>query len=101
MSNPRKIHCKDVYLGVGSFFSSKIHFISESVLYVKCCTQCFFKCLYLFSFKESLHTCLLQITGNSSLYISVEDLRKEVFNPENQEHEAMLLKVRVSASPSC
>ncbi|XP_032394668.1 ELMO domain-containing protein 2 [Etheostoma spectabile] len=44
-------------------------------------------------FKESLHICLLQITGNSSLYISVEDLRKEVFNSENQEHEAMLLKL--------
>ncbi|KAL6110828.1 elmod2 [Pungitius sinensis] len=44
-------------------------------------------------FKESLRICLLQITGNSSLYISVEELRKEVFNPENQEHEAMLLKL--------
>uniref|UniRef100_A0A3P8R1T6 ELMO domain-containing protein n=1 Tax=Astatotilapia calliptera TaxID=8154 RepID=A0A3P8R1T6_ASTCA len=44
-------------------------------------------------FKESLHICLLQITGYSSLYISVEDLRKEVFSSDNPEHEAMLLKL--------
>ncbi|KAK2817175.1 hypothetical protein Q5P01_025366 [Channa striata] len=44
-------------------------------------------------FKENLHICLLQITGYSSLFISVEDLRKEVFNSENAEHEAMLLKL--------
>ncbi|XP_010795701.1 ELMO domain-containing protein 2-like [Notothenia coriiceps] len=44
-------------------------------------------------FKESLHICLLQITGNSSLYVSVENMRKEVFSSENQEHEAMLLKL--------
>uniref|UniRef100_A0A3B4TSY6 ELMO/CED-12 domain containing 2 n=1 Tax=Seriola dumerili TaxID=41447 RepID=A0A3B4TSY6_SERDU len=44
-------------------------------------------------FKESLHVCLLQITGYSSLYITVEDLRKEVFSSENAEHEAMLLKL--------
>ncbi len=52
--------------------------------------------VYLLSrFKERLHTCLVQITGHSSLFVSVEALRKEVFNSENQEHEAMLLKVRV------
>uniref|UniRef100_UPI003AAC2D9C ELMO domain-containing protein 2 isoform X1 n=1 Tax=Centroberyx gerrardi TaxID=166262 RepID=UPI003AAC2D9C len=44
-------------------------------------------------FKESLHLCLLQITGYKSLYTSVEDLRKEVFNSEKVEHEAMLLKL--------
>ncbi|XP_034044453.1 ELMO domain-containing protein 2 [Thalassophryne amazonica] len=44
-------------------------------------------------FKGSLHICLLQITGYNSLYIMVEDLRKEVFNSENLEHESMLLKL--------
>uniref|UniRef100_A0A3Q2QDB4 ELMO/CED-12 domain containing 2 n=1 Tax=Fundulus heteroclitus TaxID=8078 RepID=A0A3Q2QDB4_FUNHE len=44
-------------------------------------------------FKGSLHVCLLQITGYSSLYSSVEDLRKEVFSSDNPEHEAMLLKL--------
>nr|XP_046272100.1 ELMO domain-containing protein 2 [Scatophagus argus] len=44
-------------------------------------------------FKESLHICLLQITGYSSLYVTVEDLRKRVYNSESQEHEAMLLKL--------
>lgn len=48
-------------------------------------------------FKGTLHICLLQITGYNNLYLSVEDLRKEVFNSENQEHEAMLLKVRFPA----
>lgn len=44
-------------------------------------------------FKESLHTCLLQITGYNHLYVAVEDLRKEVFNSDNPEHETMLLKL--------
>ncbi|XP_053713451.1 ELMO domain-containing protein 2 [Synchiropus splendidus] len=44
-------------------------------------------------FKEKLHTSLLQIRGYTSLYTSVEDMRKEVFCSENQEHEAMLLKL--------
>ncbi|KAM9792331.1 ELMO domain-containing protein 2 [Neosynchiropus ocellatus] len=44
-------------------------------------------------FKEKLHTSLLQITGYTSLYSSVEDMRREVFCSENQEHEAMLLKL--------
>uniref|UniRef100_A0A3B3BDW4 ELMO/CED-12 domain containing 2 n=1 Tax=Oryzias melastigma TaxID=30732 RepID=A0A3B3BDW4_ORYME len=44
-------------------------------------------------FKGNLHICLLQITGYSSLYVSVEDLRKEPFSSENPEHEAMLLKL--------
>lgn len=44
-------------------------------------------------FKESLHTCLLQITGYKSLYVSVEDLRKEVFSSDNPQHETTLLKL--------
>ncbi|XP_076003976.1 ELMO domain-containing protein 2 [Genypterus blacodes] len=44
-------------------------------------------------FKESLHVCLAQITGYKSLYVSVENLRKEVFNSDNVEHETMLLKL--------
>ncbi|XP_060939481.1 ELMO domain-containing protein 2 [Limanda limanda] len=44
-------------------------------------------------FKQSLHTCVLQITGYGCLYTSVEDLRKEVFSSDNAEHEAMLLKL--------
>ncbi|KAM3864802.1 ELMO domain-containing protein 2 [Diretmus argenteus] len=44
-------------------------------------------------FKERLHICLLQITGYRSLYTSVEELRKEVFNTNKSEHEAMLLKL--------
>lgn len=45
------------------------------------------------TFKKSLHLCLLQITGYSSLYTSVEELRKVVFDSENEQHEAMLLKL--------
>ncbi|XP_047430894.1 ELMO domain-containing protein 2 [Mugil cephalus] len=44
-------------------------------------------------FKENLHVCLLQITGYSSLYVCVEDLRKEVFCSDNPDHEVMLLKL--------
>ncbi|KAM9857635.1 ELMO domain-containing protein 2 [Aulostomus maculatus] len=44
-------------------------------------------------FKERLHISLLQITGYGQLFISVEDMRKEVFSSENQEHEAMLFKL--------
>ncbi|XP_029915293.1 ELMO domain-containing protein 2 isoform X2 [Myripristis murdjan] len=44
-------------------------------------------------FKESLQLCLFQITGYKSLYASVEDLRKEVFDSEKLEHETMLLKL--------
>lgn len=44
-------------------------------------------------FKDSLHICLLQITGYNQLYVAVEDLRKEVFSSDNPEHEAMLLKL--------
>ncbi|XP_061686143.1 ELMO domain-containing protein 2 [Syngnathoides biaculeatus] len=51
-------------------------------------------------FKESLHTSLLQITGYKSLYVSVEDVRKETFCPENARHEAMLLKLWQLLMPS-
>uniref|UniRef100_A0A3P8SW26 ELMO/CED-12 domain containing 2 n=1 Tax=Amphiprion percula TaxID=161767 RepID=A0A3P8SW26_AMPPE len=51
-------------------------------------------------FKASLNICLLQITGYSSLYVSVEDLRKEVFSADNLEHEAMLLKLWDLLMPS-
>lgn len=44
-------------------------------------------------FKDSVHMCLLQITGYNQLYLAVEDLRKEVFSSDNPEHEAMLLKL--------
>ncbi|XP_034544426.1 ELMO domain-containing protein 2 [Notolabrus celidotus] len=44
-------------------------------------------------FRENLHICLLQITGYSSLFVCVEDVRKEVFDSEDQKHEAMLLKL--------
>ncbi|XP_075888789.1 ELMO domain-containing protein 2 [Nelusetta ayraudi] len=44
-------------------------------------------------FKGTLHVCLLQITGYNTLFLSVEDLRKEVFSSDNQEHEALLLKL--------
>ncbi|XP_068177394.1 ELMO domain-containing protein 2 [Antennarius striatus] len=44
-------------------------------------------------FKKSLQICLLQITGHSSLCVSVEDMRKQVFTSESQEHEAKLLKL--------
>lgn len=56
--------------------------------------------LFFFRFKGNLHICLLQITGYSSLYVSVEDLRKEPFSSENPEHEAMLLKVRTPSPAS-
>lgn len=49
--------------------------------------------LYISRFKGSLYVCLLQITGYSSLCVSVEDLRKKTFNSDDQDHEAMLLNV--------
>ena len=36
---------------------------------------------------------MLQITGYKNLYLCVEQLRKEVFDSEKEEHEKMLLKV--------
>ncbi|XP_049576313.1 ELMO domain-containing protein 2 [Syngnathus scovelli] len=51
-------------------------------------------------FKESLHTSLLQITGYKSLYVTVEEVRKEVFSPENPQHEDMLIKLWELLMPS-
>ncbi|XP_015227066.1 PREDICTED: ELMO domain-containing protein 2 [Cyprinodon variegatus] len=51
-------------------------------------------------FRGRLHVCLLQITGYSSLFSSVEDLRKEVFSSECPQHEAMLLKLWGLLMPS-
>lgn len=41
----------------------------------------------------NLRQCLLQINGYNKLFEAVEILRKEVFDPENEKHETMLLKV--------
>lgn len=41
----------------------------------------------------NLRQCLLQINGYNKLFEAVEELRKEVFDPENEKHETMLLKV--------
>ncbi|KAM9818593.1 ELMO domain-containing protein 2 [Syngnathus typhle] len=51
-------------------------------------------------FKESLHTSLLQITGYKRLYGTVEEVRKEVFSPENPQHEDMLIKLWELLMPS-
>ncbi|XP_067296943.1 ELMO domain-containing protein 2 [Pseudorasbora parva] len=45
------------------------------------------------TFKENLRQCLLQINGYNKLFEAVEELRKEVFDSENEEHENMLLKL--------
>ncbi|KAJ8388271.1 hypothetical protein AAFF_G00135320 [Aldrovandia affinis] len=45
------------------------------------------------TFKMNLQACLLQITGYKRLYTSVEDLRKQAFDGENNRHENMLLKL--------
>lgn len=47
-------------------------------------------------FKVHLKQCLVQISGYSALFTCVEDLRKEVYDSENEEHERMLLKVSYS-----
>ncbi|XP_072318801.1 ELMO domain-containing protein 2 [Eucyclogobius newberryi] len=51
-------------------------------------------------FKDSLHTCLLQITGYSQLYVGVEELRKEAFSSDNPAHESMLPKLWDLLMPS-
>uniref|UniRef100_W5KDP8 ELMO/CED-12 domain containing 2 n=1 Tax=Astyanax mexicanus TaxID=7994 RepID=W5KDP8_ASTMX len=38
-------------------------------------------------FKVNLQQCLLQISGYNTLFAAVEDLRKEVFDSENEDHE--------------
>lgn len=44
-------------------------------------------------FKVNLHQCLIQISGYNVLFVTVEELRKDVFDSENEVHEKMLLKV--------
>ncbi|XP_058242094.1 ELMO domain-containing protein 2 [Hemibagrus wyckioides] len=44
-------------------------------------------------FKVNLHKCLIQISGYNTLFTTVEELRKEVFDSENEEHEKLLLKL--------
>lgn len=51
-----------------------------------------FSCIS-YRFKGNLRQCLLQINGYNNLFEAVEELRKEVFDSENEEHENMLLKV--------
>ncbi|XP_012674362.2 ELMO domain-containing protein 2 [Clupea harengus] len=51
-------------------------------------------------FKKNLNLCLLQITGYKNLYLCVEQLRKEVFDSEKEEHEKMLLKLWDLLMPS-
>lgn len=41
----------------------------------------------------NLRQCLLQINGYNELFEVVEELRKLVYDSENEEHENMLLKV--------
>ncbi|XP_046901618.1 ELMO domain-containing protein 2 [Hypomesus transpacificus] len=45
------------------------------------------------TFQMNLQACLLQITGHKSLFGCVEERRKEVFDPNNTDHENMLLKL--------
>ncbi|XP_026888329.2 ELMO domain-containing protein 2 isoform X2 [Electrophorus electricus] len=51
-------------------------------------------------FKVSFQQCLLQISGYNTLFASVENLRKEAFDSENQQHEEMLLKLWDLLMPS-
>uniref|UniRef100_A0A9J7XDB8 ELMO/CED-12 domain containing 2 n=1 Tax=Cyprinus carpio carpio TaxID=630221 RepID=A0A9J7XDB8_CYPCA len=52
------------------------------------------------TFKANLRQCLLQINGYSELFEAVEELRKQVFDSENKEHENMLLKLWDLLMPS-
>lgn len=52
------------------------------------------------TFKKSLNSCLLQITGYKALYHSVEELRKVVFDSEREDHEKMLLRLWELLMPS-
>lgn len=51
-------------------------------------------------FKMSLQVCLWQISGYKRLYASVEDLRKQSFDCENNSHENMLLRLWDLLMPS-
>ncbi|KAK7161213.1 hypothetical protein R3I94_004027 [Phoxinus phoxinus] len=52
------------------------------------------------TFKVKLRQCLFQINGYSNLFEAVEELRKEVFDSETEEHEHMLLKLWELLMPS-
>ncbi|XP_056319457.1 ELMO domain-containing protein 2 isoform X1 [Danio aesculapii] len=52
------------------------------------------------TFKVNLRQCLLQINGYNELFQEVEELRKEVFDSENEQHENMLLKLWDLLMPS-
>ncbi|XP_048112506.1 ELMO domain-containing protein 2 isoform X1 [Alosa alosa] len=52
------------------------------------------------TFKKNLNSLLCQISGYNNLYRSVEQLRKEVFDCEKEEHEKMLLKLWDLLMPS-
>lgn len=52
------------------------------------------------TFKVNLQQCLMQISGYNTLFDAVEDLRKEVFDSENEDHEKMLLKLWELLMPS-
>uniref|UniRef100_A0A673JNT4 ELMO domain-containing protein n=1 Tax=Sinocyclocheilus rhinocerous TaxID=307959 RepID=A0A673JNT4_9TELE len=52
------------------------------------------------TFKVNFRQCLLQISGYNELFAAVEELRKEVFDSENKEHEKMLLKLWDLLMPS-
>ncbi|XP_043106852.1 ELMO domain-containing protein 2 isoform X1 [Puntigrus tetrazona] len=52
------------------------------------------------TFKLNLRQCLLQINGYNELFEEVEELRRQVFDSENEEHEHMLLKLWDLLMPS-
>lgn len=52
------------------------------------------------TFKKNLSICLLQITGYKNLYECAEELRKEVFDCEKEQHENMVLKLWDLLMPS-
>ncbi|XP_051560807.1 ELMO domain-containing protein 2-like isoform X2 [Myxocyprinus asiaticus] len=52
------------------------------------------------TFKVNFRQCLLQINGYNELFEAVEELRKEVFDPDKEEHENMLLKLWDLLMPS-
>lgn len=52
------------------------------------------------TFKLNLHKCLLQISGYHVLFEAVEELRKEAYDSEKDEHEKMLLKLWDLLMPS-
>ncbi|XP_061440875.1 ELMO domain-containing protein 2 isoform X2 [Rhineura floridana] len=44
-------------------------------------------------FVSKLQLCLLQISGCKKLYLAVEDLRKQLYNSDNKEHEEQLMEL--------